>query len=56
VARRAERRLIAAARKRAELAAGVAYMNRLSDLLFHLARTANASDGAAEIPWKGGAA
>jgi cob(I)alamin adenosyltransferase len=51
VCRRAERKLV-------ELAAGapvpqevLAYMNRLSDLLFVMARAANLRAGGREIPW-----
>lgn len=54
VCRRAERRVV-------ELTAAgenvspkiVVYLNRLSDLLFVLARAANAHDGIADVAWKG---
>jgi cob(I)alamin adenosyltransferase len=50
--RRAERQLVAARRLspiRDEL---VVYLNRLSDLLFVLARRANHDAGVADVPWK----
>lgn len=51
VCRRAERRCVALARG-ATLSAGVIpFLNRLSDLLFVMARAANARAGAAEAPW-----
>lgn len=53
VARRVERRLVMAARLHPELARVLPYVNRISDLLFHLARSVNQLDGAAETPWKG---
>lgn len=51
VARRAERRCVALAGARPVNPHALAYLNRLSDLLFVLARQANASAGAAEEPW-----
>jgi cob(I)alamin adenosyltransferase len=52
VCRRAERLVLAIAPEhaapRAEL---VVYLNRLSDLLFVLARRANAEGGVADVPW-----
>ena len=32
---------------------GIRYLNRLSDLLFVLARLANARAGVADVPWEG---
>ncbi len=52
VCRRAERRTIAAARERDVNPAAIAYLNRLSDLLFILARSANS--GRDEPLWKPG--
>jgi cob(I)alamin adenosyltransferase len=51
VARRAERAVLAVtdAAPRREI---VVYLNRLSDLLFVLARRANAQAGVADVPWK----
>src|SRR5205814_6381573 len=51
VSRRAERAVLALddAPARGEL---VIYLNRLSDLLFALARKANAAAGVADVPWK----
>ncbi|HEY1694506.1 MAG TPA: cob(I)yrinic acid a,c-diamide adenosyltransferase [Polyangiaceae bacterium] len=51
VARRAERAVLAMddAPARAEL---VVYLNRLSDLLFALARRANVVAGVPDVPWK----
>lgn len=54
VCRRAERRLVSLLRI-AHVPirpVGVVYLNRLSDLLFVLARAANASAGRADIPWQ----
>jgi cob(I)alamin adenosyltransferase len=50
--RRAEREVLAAHRERALNPLAVVYLNRLSDLLFILARAANA--GGAEPLWKPG--
>lgn len=53
VCRRAERSLVTLSpeeRPRAEL---FRYLNRLSDLLFVLARRANHNAGVADIPWQG---
>jgi cob(I)alamin adenosyltransferase len=52
VCRRAERRVLASAAAtpcRPEL---VVYLNRLSDLLFVLARRENLASGSADVPWK----
>ncbi len=54
VCRRAERRLVTLARESVEPISGelVVYLNRLSDLLFVLARAANRAAGAADVPWQ----
>jgi len=53
VCRRAERRLVSLLRPDAKTAAptALAYLNRLSDLLFVLARSANAASGVEEPTW-----
>ena len=51
VCRRAERRLVALAEQEPVLPVFLAYLNRLSDLLFVLARLVNHRAGHAEIPW-----
>jgi cob(I)alamin adenosyltransferase len=51
VCRRAERRLVALAEREAVPPVFLAYLNRLSDLLFVLARAANQRAGMPEIPW-----
>ena len=55
VCRRAERRAVALARAQEASPAALAYLNRLSDLLFILARAANAEAGLPEPLWKPGA-
>ena len=55
VVRRAERAVVRIASEEAINPALVRYLNRLSDLLFVLARVLN-SDGAADILWRPGAA
>jgi cob(I)alamin adenosyltransferase len=54
VCRRAERRLVTLARKNQPPIAPAltVYLNRLGDLLFVLARAANASTGRADMPWR----
>lgn len=52
VCRRAERRLVTLADREAISADLMIYLNRLSDLLFVLARWANRSAGVADAPWK----
>lgn len=54
VCRRAERRVISLAREPgAQISSWlVVYLNRLSDLLFVLARWANARSGVADVPWQ----
>jgi cob(I)alamin adenosyltransferase len=54
VCRRAERAAVIAARQRNVNPLALAYLNRLSDLLFILARAANASAGRDEPLWKPG--
>ena len=51
VCRRAERRVITLQRDVEIPAIVVVYLNRLSDLLFTLARLANARSGAGEVTW-----
>lgn len=53
--RRAERSTLAAATEHAVSPLPAVYLNRLSDLLFILARAANALEGRAEPLWKPGA-
>ncbi len=52
VCRRAERRTIALGRAEPIGDAAVPYLNRLSDLLFVMARLANARAGSPEQPWQ----
>ena len=52
VCRRAERRTLTAGRSSAVRAEVVIYLNRLSDLLFVLARYENRTAGVADIPWR----
>jgi cob(I)alamin adenosyltransferase len=56
VCRRAERRVVALSAIAGEQvsADAIAYLNRLGDLLFVLARAANQIAGAADVPWKKG--
>jgi cob(I)alamin adenosyltransferase len=51
VCRRAERTVVGLARETPVSAAIRHYLNRLSDLLFVLARAANARAGAGDLPW-----
>jgi cob(I)alamin adenosyltransferase len=51
VCRRAERRLVTLAFRQKVSAGAVVYLNRLSDLLFVMARAANARAGRTETPW-----
>jgi cob(I)alamin adenosyltransferase len=55
VCRRAERETIAAAQEHEVNPLAIRYLNRLSDLLFILSRSANAADGVPEPLWKPGA-
>jgi cob(I)alamin adenosyltransferase len=52
VCRRAERLVLRAGRSEPLRAELVVYLNRLSDLLFALARRANQLEGRADIPWQ----
>jgi cob(I)alamin adenosyltransferase len=54
VCRRAERRAVTLAAREDVNAQALTYLNRLSDLLFILARAANAAAGAEEPLWKPG--
>jgi cob(I)alamin adenosyltransferase len=51
VCRRAERAVVGLARRETISPAIVQYLNRLSDLLFVLARAANAQAGRPDVPW-----
>ena len=53
VCRRAERRAVALAREEPLEAGAIRYLNRLSDLLFTLARVENARAGVGDVEWKG---
>jgi cob(I)alamin adenosyltransferase len=54
VCRRAERQVVALANAADETISSdlIVYLNRLSDLLFVLARAVNAVKGQADVPWK----
>jgi cob(I)alamin adenosyltransferase len=54
VCRRAEREALAASEAHAVNPLALVYLNRLSDLLFILARAANAADGIEEPLWRPG--
>lgn len=54
ICRRAERRVVSLGASTEVNELSVRYLNRLSDLLFVLARTLNAVGGQAEILWTGG--
>lgn len=54
VCRRAERRLVSLARDESISAISVQYLNRLSDLLFVLARDINRQQGVADVLWRPG--
>ena len=51
ICRRAERRVVALGEREEISPAVVPYLNRLSDLLFVLARYENEKQGAPELPW-----
>jgi cob(I)alamin adenosyltransferase len=51
VCRRAERVVVALAHRDEVRAEALCFLNRLSDLLFMLARAANAAEGHEETPW-----
>ena len=53
VCRRAERRVVALSGETPLRPEVVRYLNRLSDLLFTLARLANHRAGVGDVPWKG---
>ncbi len=53
VCRRAERAVVGLAQREDVRPEIVRYLNRLSDLLFVLARLANARAGVADVPWEG---
>ena len=53
VCRRAERGLVALGEHEAVEASAVRWLNRLSDLLFVMARRANHEAGIADVPWVG---
>lgn len=53
ICRRAERAVVALAADEAVRPEIIRYLNRLSDLLFVLARLANARAGVADVPWEG---
>jgi cob(I)alamin adenosyltransferase len=52
VCRRAERAVVRLSHKEPVSDETIAYLNRLSDLLFVLARYVNAKAGVQEVPWK----
>jgi cob(I)alamin adenosyltransferase len=51
IARRAERRVISFSRSEAVNEASIRYLNRLSDLLFVIARVLARADGGSEVLW-----
>jgi len=53
VCRRAERRCVALHRREPLEPASLGWLNRLSDLLFVMARVENHRAGAADVPWRG---
>jgi cob(I)alamin adenosyltransferase len=53
VCRRAERRTVALGRVESLAPNAVRYLNRLSDLLFVLARVANHRAGVPDVEWEG---
>ncbi len=52
VCRRAERRVVALTRLAPAAPAGLRYLNRLSDLLFVMARSLNHSQGVGDVLWR----
>lgn len=54
ICRRAERKVVSLAEGAPVSAQALSYLNRLSDLLFVMARAANLRAGGREIPWKPG--
>jgi cob(I)alamin adenosyltransferase len=53
VCRRAERRCVALHRREPLDAASLGWLNRLSDLLFAMARVENKRAGVPDVPWRG---
>ena len=53
VCRRAERACVVLMNEDENISHGVIYLNRLSDLLFALARLANQQAGVQDVPWQG---
>ncbi|MEM7409128.1 MAG: cob(I)yrinic acid a,c-diamide adenosyltransferase [Myxococcota bacterium] len=53
ICRRAERRCVELARHEDVSATGLAFLNRLSDLLFVMARVANKRAGQPDVEWEG---
>jgi len=53
VCRRAERRCVALHRREPVDAASLGWLNRLSDLLFVMARVENRRAGVGDVPWRG---
>jgi len=53
VCRRAERKAVELSRTEPMPDQALSYLNRLSDLLFIMARAANLRAGGREVPWKG---
>ncbi len=53
VCRRAERRTVALDREESLVASALRFLNRLSDLLFVMARVENARAGVADVEWSG---
>lgn len=54
VCRRAERRVVSLAREEAISEPGLRYLNRLSDLLFVMARSINRAAGVSDVLWQRG--
>lgn len=52
ICRRAERRLVSLGREESINATGLSYLNRLSDLLFVLARSLNKAAGTGDVLWR----
>jgi cob(I)alamin adenosyltransferase len=53
VCRRAERRVVALHRHEPQEPASLGFLNRLSDLLFVMARVENRRAGQGDVPWRG---
>ena len=51
ICRRAERRVVSLGHDQVEVGTPLRYLNRLSDLLFVLARTANKASGVEDVNW-----